>query len=221
MHMQLRQVCSTLLLWGRLTGGSQTVCCAQRLHIYLFIDVFLSRGGCGGAAFITKFLFQSHQRNLLWKFAFLVLCLSPAVKTNTLLNLPLNTSTSVFHSFPSRIVKSQCHLWHHKGVRIQSLMNSGLLRSAKQPLLCILWKANLLNLLSRAPALSHLTAFISFAEVCSRRFVTNIGRETQFAPNQLYLCGDRKQNTINKKSSDIKTQPEFDLNRGLSQDVIG
>lgn len=65
--------------------------------------------------------------------------------------------------------------------------------------------------------MSHLTAFICFAKVAQGDSPQNIWRETQFAPNQFYLCSGRKQNTI--KHTDIKKQAQFDLERGLNQEL--
>lgn len=143
--MQLCLVCSTLLLCGRLTGGSQTVCCAQRFHILpiftsSFIDVFLSGGAAVHLPSSVSFFNPTKEPQ---KTAFLALCLSPAAKSYALLDLPQgiskgrrqHLSRTVAHSSTGRGINAT--LPHHKGVPVQNWIHLGPLRLTKQQLLFI------------------------------------------------------------------------------------
>lgn len=135
-----------------------------------------------------RFFFFSNPTKDLWKFAFPALCSSTALRTNTLLNLLLKTWITPEHEcFPLlSLEKYQCHF-------VTSQRGEHPFRATVPSLHFVKNKSPLF--------IESCACFVSSDSIyclcwsCSRRFAANIGRETQFAPNQFYLCSDRKQNT--------------------------
>lgn len=143
------------------------------------------------------------------KIAFLALCLSPAAKSDALLDLPQDISKgcrqhlsrSVVHSSTGRGINAT--LPHHKGVPVQNWIHLGPLRIDKTATSLHLVETNLLYLLSREPLLSHPDSIYFLCWSCSRRFAANVGRETQFSPQPvLFMQRQKKQSTI--KNTGIK-----------------
>lgn len=173
----------------------------SRLHLLMYF--------CPGGLQCTCLFFNPTKEPQ--KTAFLALCLSPAAKSDALLDLPQgiskgrrqHLSRTVAHSSTGRGINAT--LPHHKGVPVQNWIHLGPLRSTKQQLLFIWWEQISFIYWVVSLFCLILTAFISFAEVAQGDSLQMLEERRNLPPTSfIYAATEKTKHNKKKKKMALK-----------------